>query len=394
MGEAEKKKDDGGKVTAVYKVDMHCEGCAKKFKRVAKNCNGVESVKTDWENNKLTVVGKIDPSKIKDRIVDKTKKKVDLISPQPAAPKKGDNKEKEGGGGGGGDKEKEGGGKDKKEGGGGGEKKSEEKSEKKTEEKKSDDKSKTEESKPEEKKPKQPQVSTVVLKTRVHCEGCASKIKKIINKHADGVQEVNVDLQKDQITVKGTMDMKDLLPYLNTKLKRTVEIVPPPKKDDGGGDKKPKEGGGGGEKKEGGGGGGETKSKSVDQNGNNHKVEVINKMEYMANPSHGYVPMYYDPNPMYASTSHHHQPAETSYGGPSQGYGGGFYPSTYPLPPYQQGYGGPGFPPQQGYYPPHQGYPPHHGYPPQGYPPQGYGMYNDVPPQMFSEENPNACSLM
>ena len=54
-----------------------------------------------------------------------------------------------------------------------------------------------------------------------------------------GVEEVNVDLQKDLITVKGTMNMKDLLPYLNVKLKRVVEIAPP-KKDEG----KPKEGGG------------------------------------------------------------------------------------------------------------------------------------------------------
>lgn len=45
--EAEKKPDadtgakqDDGKVTAVYKIDMHCEGCAKKIKRSIKHYEG------------------------------------------------------------------------------------------------------------------------------------------------------------------------------------------------------------------------------------------------------------------------------------------------------------------------------------------------------------------
>ena len=45
--EAEKKpaadagdKKDDGKVTAVYKIDMHCEGCAKKIKHAIKHYEG------------------------------------------------------------------------------------------------------------------------------------------------------------------------------------------------------------------------------------------------------------------------------------------------------------------------------------------------------------------
>ncbi|XP_021722721.1 heavy metal-associated isoprenylated plant protein 6-like isoform X1 [Chenopodium quinoa] len=328
---------DGGSTTVVLKFDMHCEGCAKKVRRSIKNFNGVESIKTDCSAGKLTVVGKVDPVKIKERVEEKTKKKVELLSFQPNKPP---NKE----GGAGGEKKSDG-------GGGGGEKKSEAKSDvKKSEDKKEKEKE----------KPKEPQVATVLLKTRVHCEGCAQKIKKIVAK-CDGVQDVNVDLQKDTITVKGSMNMKEMLPYLNVKLKRNVELAAPAKKDEGGGgDKKGKEGGGGdkekpkeggggasdkpkeggekakggGENKEGGGGGGK-KDAGEGKAENVTKIEV-NKMEY--NPyaygfgAHAYT---YDPRQHGESSSYSHQ--VTDY---------------WHEPEYSQ------------------------------------------PPQMFSDENPNACSIM
>lgn len=216
--EGEKKGDDGdiARISVVLKLDMHCEGCAKKIRRsIVKNFDGVESVKADWETSKLTVTGNVDPTKVKEVVEKKTKKKVELVSPQL------DKASKEGNGGGG-DKKP-----DKK-------KPDEKKSEKKSVDKKAeavkDD------------KPKEPAVSTVVLKTRVHCEGCAHKIKKIVGK-SQGVQEVNVDLQKDTITIKGTMDVKELLPFLNAKLKRPVELAPAPKKDEGTSkDNRPKDG--------------------------------------------------------------------------------------------------------------------------------------------------------
>lgn len=31
---------DGGAITAIYKVDMHCEGCAKKIKRAVRHVKG------------------------------------------------------------------------------------------------------------------------------------------------------------------------------------------------------------------------------------------------------------------------------------------------------------------------------------------------------------------
>ncbi|XP_077220596.1 heavy metal-associated isoprenylated plant protein 3-like [Tasmannia lanceolata] len=203
--EGEKKKKEGdkkreeGPITVVLKVDMHCEGCANRVRKSVKGFQGVEEVKGDKSNNKLTVVGKIDPEKIRERVESKTKKKVELISPQPKKDKDGESK------------------------------KTEEKAEKK----------------PDEKKIKEPQVTTVVLKIRLHCEGCIQKIRRIILK-IKGVEHVSIDPQKDLVTVRGTMDVKNLPVYLKEKLKRNVEIVPP-KKDEGGDKKKDKEGG---EKKE------------------------------------------------------------------------------------------------------------------------------------------------
>ncbi|XP_010241812.1 PREDICTED: heavy metal-associated isoprenylated plant protein 3-like isoform X2 [Nelumbo nucifera] len=173
---------------------------------------GVEDVKGDFNSNKLTVIGKVDPVKLRERVEQKTKKKVELISP---IPKKGDKKAED---------------------------KKEEKNEKKKEEGKS----------------KEPPVTTVVLKIRLHCEGCIQKIRRITSKYK-GVQTVGIDLAKDLVTVKGTMDVKAMTPYLKEKLKRSVDVVPAKKDDGGGKDKegggKKKEGGGEGEKKEKGGGG-------------------------------------------------------------------------------------------------------------------------------------------
>ncbi|XP_057984081.1 heavy metal-associated isoprenylated plant protein 6 [Malania oleifera] len=317
-GEGEKKADAGkdsgkgagdGALPVVLKIDMHCEGCAKKVKRFVKNnIEGVVEVKADCNSNKLTVVGKVDPTKVQEKVAEKTKKKVELLSPPP-----------------------------KKDAGSGGDKKPEEK---KAEEKKADDK-----------KPKEPPVSTVVLKIKLHCDGCIHKIKRVISK-VKGVQEVTVDPQKDLVMVKGTMDVKSLTPYLSDRLRRNVDVVPPKKDDGGGGDKKAKDGGdkkdqkegGGGEKeKKGDGGGDKKKEAGGDGDGDGGKMET-SKMEHYGYPyDEGHV---YDP-----------------------GYGHAYYQV------------------QQAYYPP----PPPLYQHPQGYP---VPYVHPDAPQMFSDENPNACSIM
>ncbi|CAN1353483.1 Heavy metal-associated isoprenylated plant protein 6 [Linum perenne] len=322
-GGGEKKAaggDGGGKSpVTVFKMDMHCEGCAKKIRRALKHMDGVEDVKTDCETDKLTVTGKVDPGRVKSRIEEKTKKKVEIVSPQ--AKKDG------GGGGGGGDK------------------------------------------KAEEKKPSPPKEadgvlsgvlqSTVVLKIRTHCEGCIHKMKKIIKK-TSGVVSVAVDAAKDLVTVKGTMDVKELTSYLKEKLKRNVDVVPPPaaaKKDDdkkpaagGGGDKKEKEKGKEEKGKEAAGGGGQGK-KEGDGGGKKAEAAVVNKMEYYG----------YSTEPTYW---------------PEESYGQSSY---YVDPPHQ-----------------HHHYDYMHAPPPHmaaGYMMEGHAHPGHAP-QFFSDENPNACSVM
>ncbi|KAA0043995.1 heavy metal-associated isoprenylated plant protein 3-like [Cucumis melo var. makuwa] len=352
------KKEDGGAITAIYKIDMHCEGCAKKIKRAVRHVKDVESVKADCGANKLTVIGKMDVVAVKQKLELKTKKKVELISPQPkkdapaaaaAAPAAA--------------------------------------------EKKADEKKPEEKKAPEEK----PKESTVVLKIRLHCEGCIQKIRRIILK-INGVHSVDLDGVKDLVTVKGTMDVKQLEPYLKDKLKRNVEIVPPKKEEPagekkkeespapaapaGGGEKKKEEAGGGGEKKEKEGGGGEKKEagggeKKEKEGGGEKKegeskpapppaaegggakpAEVVNKFEYYG--GYPYQPLYYEAPMQYQSYSMEANPSyyyNHNYGYNNHGYVDHRY-DVVPMDPHF----------------------PHH-------------MQNDQP-QMFSDENPNACSVM
>ncbi|KAJ7972360.1 Heavy metal-associated isoprenylated plant protein [Quillaja saponaria] len=310
--DAAAKKDDSPP-SVVLKIDMHCEGCAKKIRRAVRNLDGVEDVKTDVSANKLTVIGKVDPTKLQDKLAEKTKKKVDVVSPQP-----------------------------KKDAGG--DKKSDGKSDKKSDEKKSDEK------KAEDKKPKE---STVVLKTRLHCDGCTSKIRKFIKK-IKGVESVDIDGAKELITVKGTMDVKELAPYLKEKLKRSVDVVPSKKDDD---KKENKQGSGGGDKKK------EADVKPTAAAGDGGKKEEgaakveVSKMEYYGNV-----------HPTYFFDGHVADQASTSY---AMEYHPGYANPGYANPGYANpGYANPGYPVEHPFY------------------------MNSHPPQMFSDENPNACSVM
>ncbi|XP_068340811.1 heavy metal-associated isoprenylated plant protein 6-like [Pyrus communis] len=343
--DAAPKKDDGLNIV-VFKTDIHCEGCAKKIKRAIKNFEGVEQVKTDSAANKLTVTGKVDPAGLKEKLEQKIKKKVELVSPQP---------KKDGGGGGGGDKKPAADGK--------AEKKGEEK--KPTDDKKPADDKKAAEDKKAKEAPKE---SAVVLKIRLHCEGCMQKMKSKISKFK-GVNNVSFDASKDLVTVKGFMDVKELVPYLKEKFRRAVEVVPPKKDDSGAADNKPKDGGGdkkekeaaGGDKKEKD-GGGEKKDKAVAA-GDGEKKEVVaaaggggggapkmemSKMEYNGYPYPPPSYYWYDEGHVYnhnkfVMEAQAHE-AHISQGSSSHGY-------AVPIEHYPA-------------------------------------------PQMFSDENPNGCSVM
>ncbi|OAY81688.1 hypothetical protein ACMD2_22926 [Ananas comosus] len=217
-----------------------------KVKRAIRSLPGVDAVSADAGSNRVTVTGPADPWEVKERIEAKTKRKVEFVSPANPPKKDKDNKV-------------------------GGNKKPGADSPKQPTK---DAAAAAAAAKGDDKKPKEPPESTVMLKIRLHCEGCIDRIKRRIYK-VKGVKEVTVDAAKDLITVKGTMDVNTLPSYLQQKFRRSVEIVPA-KKDAGGGDKGDKDkekekkgdGGGGGDKKKeekkdekgaggGGGGGGE-----------------------------------------------------------------------------------------------------------------------------------------
>lgn len=146
-----------------------------------------------------------------------------------------------------------------------------------------------------------------------------------------------IDKEKETVTVKGTMDVKALVENLMEKFKRKVEVVPTKKDKDSdkdGGDKE-----GSGKKKNKGGKGGEDKNENIEEG--EERIEH-SRMEYLAHPAFGF-----------------------GYGyGYNSGYnghgniGGGYY-SCVPV-----------------------------------YPEQMHFHLHAPPPQMFSDENPNACSIM
>ncbi|XP_031491231.1 heavy metal-associated isoprenylated plant protein 7-like [Nymphaea colorata] len=181
-GEGEKKEDEKEEEEQnpeiVLKVDMHCEGCARKVQRSLRGFPGVEEVQTDSKAHKVVVKGKkADPVKVCQRIQKKSGKKAELISPLPKPP----------------EAEKE-----------------EEKEQPKQEEKK-----------------EEPVVVTVVLTVRMHCESCAQVVQRRIHK-MKGVESVETDLKNDKVIVKGVVDPKKLVEYVYKQTRKQATIVPPP----------------------------------------------------------------------------------------------------------------------------------------------------------------------
>ncbi|KAF5476526.1 hypothetical protein F2P56_003273 [Juglans regia] len=87
-----------------------------------------------------------------------------------------------------------------------------------------------EEKKPQEKEPpkpeekKEPQIVTVVLKVHMHCDACAEEIKKRILK-MKGVESAEPDLKSSQVTVKGAIDPEKLVEYVYKRTGKHVVIV-------------------------------------------------------------------------------------------------------------------------------------------------------------------------
>ncbi|KAF1001751.1 heavy metal-associated isoprenylated plant protein 7-like [Apium graveolens] len=77
---------------------------------------------------------------------------------------------------------------------------------------------------------KEPQVITVVLKVHMHCEACAQEIKKRIER-MKGVEIADTDLKSSLVTVKGVFDPAKLVEYVHKKTgKHAIVIKQEPEK--------------------------------------------------------------------------------------------------------------------------------------------------------------------
>lgn len=172
----EEKIEEGTLVVIELKVDMHCEGCARKVRKALIRMEGVEDVEVDVKSHRVIVKGKsVDPVKVCERVQKKSGRKTELISPLP-------NKEPEE------NKPAEG----------------------------------AEVNKPAE--GAEPSVVTVVLKVHMHCERCADKVTKVIRK-MNGVQNAEADLTEQKVTAKGAVDPLNLVNQLYKRTGKHAQIV-------------------------------------------------------------------------------------------------------------------------------------------------------------------------
>ncbi|KAJ7555048.1 hypothetical protein O6H91_05G020000 [Diphasiastrum complanatum] len=158
--------------TIVMKVGMHCDGCARKVRKILTHMAGVEELKVDYPGQRVTVKGTIDPKKVVHK-VSKAGKAVEILEIIAEPPKPAEDAGAE---------------------------------------------------PPKEAPP--PEVKTIILRVMMHCEGCARKVKDVLRK-IPGVQEVNVDFKEQKVTVKGNMDANTVLQKAS-KTGKQVELWPAP----------------------------------------------------------------------------------------------------------------------------------------------------------------------
>lgn len=60
------------------KIKIDCEGCERKVRRSVEGMKGVTSVEVNPKQNKLTVIGYVDPEKVVSRVAYRTGKKAEL----------------------------------------------------------------------------------------------------------------------------------------------------------------------------------------------------------------------------------------------------------------------------------------------------------------------------
>lgn len=161
QGQAEGKTEKKGENKVVVRVDMDCEACKQKVIKVLKNFPGVEDIDLDMDQQKVTIKGNVDVWKVYEALRKKCGKRTMLVYPQLS----------------------------------------------KEEERRAKEDSiinsvnKIVDSITDLLTPKPPN-TIVELRVRMHCGACAKKIKKVLLR-VDGVMEVDGDMASDKVVVKG-----------------------------------------------------------------------------------------------------------------------------------------------------------------------------------------------
>ncbi|XP_015058036.1 heavy metal-associated isoprenylated plant protein 3-like [Solanum pennellii] len=166
----EGEDEKGGKnVTAILQIDMHCscEGCSEKVFKCVHDLHDLNSWMKIEENGavyKVTMTGKFDPLKLRQKMERKLKKIVKIISPKLDI-----------------------------------------------EETEIQQKYKCNE-------------TIAVYKLPLNCDACNEKIHKIITR-TRGCRNVKMHWEKNLVTVTGTIDVKSLAESLRYHLRKDVEIL-------------------------------------------------------------------------------------------------------------------------------------------------------------------------
>ncbi|KAL5217962.1 hypothetical protein ABZP36_018646 [Zizania latifolia] len=161
-------------------VELHCTGCAKRIRRCILRCKGVQGVEVDMVANQLTVTGIVDPQALCARLREKTLRIATVVSPPPPPPPTDDSKSKEG-------------------------------------------------------QPAPPslvhsqvsEATTVELLVSMHCEACAHQLQKKIVKMR-GVQTAETNFSAGKLTVTGTITGDRLADYIHRRTGKLATVVPPP----------------------------------------------------------------------------------------------------------------------------------------------------------------------
>ncbi|KAK4268019.1 hypothetical protein QN277_024726 [Acacia crassicarpa] len=165
--EKEEKKEGSEVINAIYKVNLHCQQCVRKIKKHLLVTQGVQNVETDMEKGEIKVKGKLDPLKILELIEKKSNKKVELISPKiKIEPPK---------------------------------------------------------EKPKEIK-KEPIIRTITAKVHMHCDKCERDLKTKLIKHR-GIFSVKTDQEAEIVIIEGSIEPERLLRFLKRKVHKNAEII-------------------------------------------------------------------------------------------------------------------------------------------------------------------------